>query len=235
MVNVLAAPTDYRALVCVFLNGGNDSHNTVVPLEASGPFSYRGILPPAGWRSRAPTAGAGALLPIQVPAFGNATLGLHASLGPATAGAPATSSLHGLWGLGKVAVVANVGPLVEPLTQAQYKTSGKKPYQLFSHSDQVAQWQTSISTTRAQTGWGGRWPPGVPNGGSGFCLDSVAHPALRLGAATPTGHGHQPPQPYRLSGFNNSASHGRRNSMTTANPRPHLLLWRTARTRRSRP
>src|SRR5260221_5830818 len=141
MVNVLAAPSDYRALVCVFMSGGNDSHNMIVPLEPSGPFAYAGYQAVRGPSGLAiPSA---SLLPIKVPAFGNATLGLHPSLSPAIANAP---SLQGLWSIGKLAVVANVGPLVEPLSQAQYKGSGKKPYQLFSHSDQVTQGQTSLSS-----------------------------------------------------------------------------------------
>jgi uncharacterized protein (DUF1501 family) len=218
MVNVLAAPTDYRALVCVFLNGGNDSHNTVVPMESSGPFAYSGYFAARGDSGLAlPNAGAGALLPIQVPAFGNATFGLHPSLGPATAGAP---SLQGLWAQGKLAVVANVGPLVEPLTQAQYKSSGKKPYQLFSHSDQVAQWQTSISSTRAQTGWGGRIADRVVslNGGNGFpVVTSIGGTQVfNLGASTrPLGMGTGAlNQVLVLSGFNNSsAAIERRNSM----------------------
>ena len=102
MVNVLAAPSDYRALVCVFMSGGNDSHNMIIPLEASGPFDYAGYQAVRGPSGLAiPSA---SLLPIQVPAFGNAMFGLHPSLGPATAGAP---SLQGIYTLGKLAVVAS--------------------------------------------------------------------------------------------------------------------------------
>ena len=104
MVNVLAAPSDYRALVCVFMSGGNDSHNMIVPMEATGPFRYadyqtlRG--PMASGGLALPTSGAGALLPIRVPAFGNAQFGLHPSFSPAVANAP---SLQGIWSLGKLA------------------------------------------------------------------------------------------------------------------------------------
>jgi uncharacterized protein (DUF1501 family) len=219
MVNVLAAPSDYRALVCVFLNGGNDSHNMVVPLEATGPFAYSGYYAarsPFGLAIPSTGAPGTALVPIQVPAFGNATFGLHPSLGPA--GVP---SLHSLWGQGKLAVVANVGPLVEPLTQAQYKSSGKKPYQLFSHSDQVTQWQTSVSNTRGQTGWGGRIADRVVslNGGNGFpVVTSIGGTQIfNLGAATrPLGMGTGAlNQVLVLNGFNNNNTDAaaRRNSM----------------------
>jgi uncharacterized protein (DUF1501 family) len=215
MVNVLAAPSDYRALVCVFMSGGNDSHNMIVPLEASGPFAYAGYQSVRGPSGLAmPSA---SLLPIQVPAFGNATFGFHPSFSPAAANAP---SLQGIWSLGKLAVVSNVGPLVEPLTQATYKGSGKKPYQLFSHSDQVTQWQTSISNTRGQTGWGGRIADRVAslNGGNGFpVVTSIGGTQVfNLGAATrPLGMGTGAlNRVLVLNGFNSSAeSVARRNSM----------------------
>jgi len=215
MVNVLAAPTDYRALVCVFMSGGNDSHNMIVPLEASGPFAYSGYQAVRGASGLA--IAPASLLPIQVPAFGNAQFGLHPSFAPATATSP---SLQGIWSLGKLAVVSNVGPLVEPLTQAQYKSSGKKPYQLFSHSDQVTQWQTSVSNTRGQTGWGGRIADRVVslNGGNGFpVVTSIGGTQVfNLGSATrPLGMGTGAlNQVLVLNGFNNSTEAvARRNSM----------------------
>ena len=63
---------------------------------------------------------------------------------------------------GKLAVVCNAGPLVQPLTRQQYQSGAPAPYQLFSHSDQVAQWQTSRSDTRSSTGWGGRMQTSQP-------------------------------------------------------------------------
>jgi uncharacterized protein (DUF1501 family) len=150
-----------------------------------------------------------------VPSLG--PFAFHPSLGPATAGAP---SLHGLWGQGKLAVVCNVGPLVEPLTREQYKGSGKKPFQLFSHSDQVAQWQTSVSNTRVQTGWGGRIADRIVslNGGNGFpVVTSIAGTQVfNLGATTrPLGMGTGALNNVLvLSGFNSSAEAvARRNSM----------------------
>jgi uncharacterized protein (DUF1501 family) len=71
---------------------------------------------------------------------------------------PELSELHALWGQGTAAVVCNTGTLVEPITsRAEYQNAArKKPYQLFSHSDQQGIWQTSRADTRVQTGWGGR-------------------------------------------------------------------------------
>lgn len=144
LINALArpvAPTDYRALVCVFLDGGNDGNNQVIPADATGYAAYSSARTASGLAI--PQAN---LLQITPPSIGTA-FGLH----------PDLTRLHGLWGLGKLAVVSNVGPLVYPMTRAQYQNNSvPKPYQLFSHSDQVSQWQTSISNTRSQTGWAGR-------------------------------------------------------------------------------
>ena len=70
---------------------------------------------------------------------------------------PGLAAIHPLFDSGNLAVVCNVGPLVEPLTRETYIANvAPRPYQLFSHSDQIAQWQSSISTGQAATGWGGR-------------------------------------------------------------------------------
>ncbi len=97
----------------------------------------------------------GSLLPIAVPRMGGLTYGLHPALGPVTGGI--NNGIHELWGQGKLAIVTNCGTLVRPMTKAQYQNNSvPKPYQLFSHSDQVNQSQTSIANTAAFTGWGGR-------------------------------------------------------------------------------
>jgi uncharacterized protein (DUF1501 family) len=67
------------------------------------------------------------------------------------------SEVRDLFNQGKLAVLCNNGPLVEPLTRTTYQNgTGKKPLQLFSHSDQVGLFQTAIANTVSQTGWGGR-------------------------------------------------------------------------------
>jgi uncharacterized protein (DUF1501 family) len=135
-----AAPADdYKALVCIFLAGGNDSNNMVVPVDTAGYATYAAVrgalaLPQAQ------------LLPLQ-EAGGVLRYGFHPSL----------PGLQGLWGAGNLAVVANVGTLVQPLTKAEYlSNSTQKPATLFSHIDQQHEWQSSISDASSSTGWGGR-------------------------------------------------------------------------------
>ena len=140
------AAADYRALVCVFLSGGNDGNNMVVSLD-----QYNG---PAGStregysNTRAAASLAiprDSLLPVS-PASGGA-FGFH----------PNMPELQALFNQGRLAVLCNNGPLVEPLTRATYQSgAGKRPLQLFSHSDQVALFQTAIANNVSQTGWGGR-------------------------------------------------------------------------------
>ena len=138
--------TDYRALVCVFLNGGNDGNNMLVDLnQYDGPA---GSLT-TGYSNTRNAAGLAipqlSLLPIS-PATGG-SFGFH----------PSMPEIQALFNQGKCAVLCNNGPLVEPLTRTTYQNgSGKKPLQLFSHSDQVGLFQTSIANVVSQTGWGGR-------------------------------------------------------------------------------
>jgi uncharacterized protein (DUF1501 family) len=150
---------NYKALVCLFWAGGNDGNNMVVPNHTDTALGYSNYNDYSNLRSAQGLALTQAsLLPITVPRAGNLTYGLHPNLGPQPAGTNIVNNgIHELWGMGKLAVVTNVGTLVRPLTKAQYQSSSfQKPYQLFSHSDQVTQAQTSISNTTAFTGWGGR-------------------------------------------------------------------------------
>lgn len=131
---------DYKALVCIYLYGGNDSFNTIVPMSGSQMTDYiasRGELAlTAGLLSLAPAAGGGP-----------ANYGLH----------PAMPELRGLFNSGKAAIVANVGSLLYPITQVQYQNGGvPTPAQLFSHDDQTNQWQTSRPDDSNANGWGGR-------------------------------------------------------------------------------
>ncbi|MFL6254714.1 MAG: DUF1501 domain-containing protein [Pyrinomonadaceae bacterium] len=153
------AASDYRALVCVFLNGGNDPNNMLVSLDQlNGPAGstttgYNNVRNPAGL-GIAPS-----LLPIS-PA-GGGSYGLH----------PSMPEFQTLFGQGRLAVVCNTGPLVEPLTRTTYQNgTGKKPLQLFSHSDQVGLWQSAVANSVAQTGWGGRMADraGGLNGAASF-------------------------------------------------------------------
>jgi len=133
-----AAP--YRALVCVFLNGGNDGNNTVVPYD-----DY------ANYAAGRPNGGNGAALakaelaPI-APANLTRTFGLHPNL----------DMLAPLFEQKKLAVVANVGTLVAPLTKADYGAGRNRPRNLFSHSDQQLATQGQIAGALVPSGWGGR-------------------------------------------------------------------------------
>ena len=164
---------NYKALVLLFFSGGNDGNNMVIPNHNDPTISNYTAYSNA--RSTQGLALAqNTLLPIAVPRLRDSqnnplTYGLHPSLGPGATGA-INNGIHELYGMGKLAVVANVGTLVRPLTKTQYLNSSfKKPYQLFSHSDQVTQAQTANSNTQAFTGWGGRIADGLtqsqnPNG-----------------------------------------------------------------------
>jgi uncharacterized protein (DUF1501 family) len=149
-----AIPSDYRALVCIFMSGGNDGNNMVIPNHNDATISnytaYSNI------RSASSLAIAqSSLLPITVPRMGGLTYGLHPALGPVSGGV--NNGIHELWAMGKMAVVANVGTLIKPLTRTTYQNGSiPKPYQLFSHSDQIAQYQGGRSDLVSFTGWGGR-------------------------------------------------------------------------------
>src|SRR5215467_7499728 len=140
------AATDYKALVCVFLNGGNDGNNMFLSLDQyDGPAGslvegYSNVRNAAGL-----AIAKASFLPVSPVSGGS--YGFH----------PNMPEMQNLFNQGKLAVLCNTGPLVEPLTRTTYQNgTGKKPLQLFSHSDQVGLYQTSIANTVSQTGWGGR-------------------------------------------------------------------------------
>lgn len=132
------AATDYRALVCVFLNGGNDGNNMFLDLNQYNQYSTA--------RNTAQLAiPQASFLPVSPVSGGS--FGFH----------PNMPEMQTLFNQGRVAVLCNNGPLVEPLTRTTYQNgTGKKPLQLFSHSDQVGLYSTAIANTVSQTGWGGR-------------------------------------------------------------------------------
>lgn len=135
-----AVAPDYKALVCLFLQGGNDGTSLIVPSDASTYATYataRGEL----------AVDRASLLPITPRRYADGrSFGLHAS-------AP---ELRTLFGEGRLAVLANVGMLVRPTTLADYRAGLNLPPQLFSHSDQLLQWQSSVPDKPFETGWGGR-------------------------------------------------------------------------------
>lgn len=129
----------YRALVCLYMAGGNDSHNWFVPTDNGGYADYAAARAELAWAR-------GRLLPLTVS---NQATGR--SFGMADALAP----LRNWYESGKLAVVANVGPLERPITAADYAAGRYLPSKLFSHNDQASTWQ-SLSPEGALSGWGGR-------------------------------------------------------------------------------
>ncbi len=149
-----SVPGDYRALVCIFMQGGNDGNNTIIPNHGDASLSNYSAYSNA--RSASGLAiGQNALLPIAVPRMNNLSYGLNPNLGTVTGGI--NNGIHELWAQGKMAIATNVGTLVRPTTRTQYQTNAvPKPFQLFSHSDQVSQYQSGRSDQNSFTGWGGR-------------------------------------------------------------------------------
>src|SRR5215831_1797211 len=189
----LASTDDYRALVCVFLYGGNDGNNLIVPVDgrytdyaaARGQPSNGGLALPLDQ-----------LLPL-TPASGPASYGLH----------PDMPELQQLWNDGTLAVLFNVGTLVAPTNKSD-DAAGRvpRPESLMSHQDQQNQWQTSLADRPSRTGWGGRMadqlpaaslPPMVSVAGNVlFALGERSHPLAVPSAGGPT---------FGISGFDNSA------------------------------
>lgn len=140
--NVAAAPgpTDYRALVCVFLSGGADTFNILVPQGQAEYNEYAAVrggiaLPRAS------------LLPLNPTVSPGLNLGLH----------PGLPGIQSLFESGKAAFVANVGTLIERVNKNEYDHDLKRlPLNLYSHSDQIEQWQTSTPDVRSPRGWAGR-------------------------------------------------------------------------------
>lgn len=141
-VNTFAqsSPPDYKALVCVFLSGGNDSHNMVVPLNATDFATYR--------------SARGA---IALPDSNGALINIVDQDGAAYGLNPGLLALQPLWNQGALAILANTGMLVQPVTRSQFLANAVPvPTNLFSHSDQIQQMQSGIPSTSGGTGWGGR-------------------------------------------------------------------------------
>jgi uncharacterized protein (DUF1501 family) len=152
--------TDYRALVCVFLAGGNDAHNTVIPTDAVSWRCYTATRDPA---VRAAVSGStvvanfvplalpkASLLPINHSNRAGLNTGLTLALHPQL------KRIQQHYNQGRAAVVANVGPLIQPTSKIDYyDTTFPLPAKLGSHNDQQSTWQ-SFAPEGPQAGWGGR-------------------------------------------------------------------------------
>jgi uncharacterized protein (DUF1501 family) len=201
LVNALAqSATDYRALVCIFLFGGNDANNLLIPMDTAGYANYL--------KFRVAIANGGlaldqtTLLPIasKTPQNGQTSFGLHPNL----------TDVQSLFTSGKLALLANIGPLSQPMTRAQYQQKSLPiPANLFSHADQQNQWQSLQLDGFYKTGWAGRmadnlgtlntstmFPPITSVAGSAiFCTGQQTQPYAMIPGTTPG-----------LTGFDNSAS-----------------------------
>ena len=153
-----AAGSDYRALVCIFMAGGNDSHNWVVPTDSESYAQYASVrgalaMPISGLRT----------LSVAPQQASGRQFGFAADLAP----------LRSLYEEGKLAVVANVGTLVRPASKADYLSGTALPPKLFSHNDQQSWWQ-SLAPEGSRSGWGGRIADAVMAGNGQPIFTSVS-------------------------------------------------------------
>lgn len=142
-----ATATDYKALVCVFLYGGNDHANTVVPYDLSSYDAYLQARQTLAYSRD--SLSATVLNPLAAPLDSVGVAHQYAL-------APQLASLLPIFDAGQMAVQLNVGPLIQPTTKLQYTNkSAPVPPKLFSHNDQQSVWQSS-APEGATSGWGGR-------------------------------------------------------------------------------
>lgn len=160
--------SDYKALVCLFMLGGNDHDNTVVPYDAPSHARYAAIRSAGGGRAiaLARTALESTALTPRTPLPGGRQYALHPNMG----------GLARLFARGHAAVQLNVGPLTVPLTRAQYEASAKLglplPPKLFSHNDQQSVWQ-AFSSEGATLGWGGGFADALEAGNASPLLSCI--------------------------------------------------------------
>ena len=185
-----ATGEDYKALVCVFLFGGMDGNNVVIPMDAAGYAKYAGVRTAASGIN-IPQA---SLLPIQ-PTNVSTAFGLH----------PDLVEIQPLFASGQLAVLANVGSLSMPTNRANYQAA--RPANLYSHSDQQSQWQSAVALGSSNTGWGGRIADSLGGTSTSFpVVTSIAGATLFI-----TGNASRPlalpsSGSFTLNGFNTSAA-----------------------------
>jgi uncharacterized protein (DUF1501 family) len=169
--------TDYKALVCVFLHGGNDFANTVIPFDAGGYADYAAIRSTIA----TPQASLVGLSSLNAPNGRQYALAPQLTTSPSTS-ALALKSLADLFNGGQLGVLLNIGTLVRPTTKVQYNArSVALPPKLFSHNDQQSFWQSS-RPEGGTVGWGGSMADlfASGNGKSTFTCISVTGNAVFL-------------------------------------------------------
>ena len=189
LAGAVAQTPSYRALVCLFMFGGNDGNSMVIPYSNYAAYNaVRGVATGVNVAQSLLSP----LSPVNMP---GQTFALH----PAFTTVNGNPSLASLFSSGRLAIVANNGSLYEPMTRAEYRAGSKKrPDQLFSHSDQQQQGQTSAARANylaAPTGWGGRIaertlqmnaPNSTPMGMSFSGLQTFLTGTLTRGLSLPT-------------------------------------------------
>lgn len=166
-----AQANDYKALVCIYLAGANDSYNLLVPRDSDSAGSlydsYRSAR--GGVYSGSNTGGLAldftTLLPIS-PA-GTTGYGLHPACADFQVGGSAYSGLQSLFAAGDAAFVCNMGPLVQPISKRDYDAGAPRPPQLFAHNDQELLWHVGMASSTdplARFGWGGRIAGAITDG-----------------------------------------------------------------------
>ena len=185
------ALSDYKALVCVFLFGGVDGNNVIVPLDTAGYAQYAAVRGASSGIALAQ----GELLPIE-PVGSAVPYGLHPSL----------PEVQALFGQGRAAFLANVGILSQPTSKAAY-VAGDRPDNLYSHSDQQREWQSALAVGASRSGWGGRLADAIaPLAGQTFpVVTSTAGVTLFVTGATESPLAIPTSGNFGLSGFGGGA------------------------------
>lgn len=157
-----ASTTDYKALVCIFLSGGNDAHNTVIPLDTVSWRCYTGTRDPVVRAALSGTSltSSSSTASLALPASSILSIS-HANAAGLNTGRsfglhPQLKQVQQIYRSGKAAVVANIGPLVQPTSKVDMIDAAfELPKKLFSHNDQQTTWQT-FEPEGATGGWAGR-------------------------------------------------------------------------------
>ncbi len=188
-----ATATDYKALVCIFLYGGNDYANTLIPYDTANYAAYQAMRPTLAYAQSA--LAATALTPnVALPS------------GRQYALAPELAPLLPMFAANKLGVMLNVGTLVGPTTKLQYtNATAPLPPKLFSHNDQQSVWQSS-APEGAASGWGGRMGDlyAAGNGNATFTCVNVSGNAVFLSGKTAVQYQVTSTGPVALTGVQNA-------------------------------
>jgi uncharacterized protein (DUF1501 family) len=170
-----ASSADYRALVCLFMAGGNDSHNWLVPVDPDGYADYV--------RSRSALA-------LPMSSMSSLSSAPRQAVGREFALPNDLSPIRDLYEAGQLAFVANVGPLDRPVTKADFDAGRALPPKLFSHNDQSSNWQ-SMGPEGTRSGWGGRMADALAAGNAYPVFSSVSASGNAVFAAGTNGTAYQ--------------------------------------------